>query len=87
MDEPHIDDLVRAQNAVCYALDGAGSLASALNEMIELRCRKTTWVGKFENDTRSCIDNMLDELAPGWRATCKQSLPVAATLAKGEGKV
>ena len=58
-EQPSYEDLIRAWNAAieCRGIGGASS--ATLQELIELRERKTTWFGKEENDLRFMLDAYL----------------------------
>ena len=58
-DQPPIDDVVRAWNAAIQCESIGGSRAETMMELIEIRNRKTTWFGKYENDMRFAIDNYI----------------------------
>lgn len=57
--EPSVDDVVRAWNAAIECEGIGGSRSETMRELIEIRNRKTTWFGKYENDTRFAIDNYI----------------------------
>jgi hypothetical protein len=50
---------VRAWNAAIECEGIGGSRSETMRELIEIRNRKTTWFGKYENDTRFAIDNYI----------------------------
>lgn len=57
--EPHIDDVVRAWNAAIECEGIGGARAATMQELIDLRNRKATWFGVYENNMRFAIDNYL----------------------------
>lgn len=61
MNQPTYDDLVRAWNAAIVCQDIGGSRAETMQELITLREKKTTWLGKEENDLRLALDAYLRE--------------------------
>ncbi len=57
--EPSIDDVVSAWNAAIECEGIGGSRSETMQQLIEIRDKKTTWFGKFENDMRFAIDNYI----------------------------
>ena len=58
-DQPTYEDLMRAWNSAIVCQDIGGSRAETMQELIALRERKTTWVGKEENNLRFALDAYL----------------------------
>lgn len=59
MNQPTFNELNAAVNDVFQVIDIPGSRMSAIIALAELRNKKTTWVGKNENDLRFAIDKLL----------------------------
>jgi hypothetical protein len=60
MDQPTIQEIQTAWT-ICIELEGiAGSQSQAKVDLKRIRDRKTTWVGKEENNLRFAIDRYLD---------------------------
>lgn len=58
-EQPSIDDVMRAWNAAIQCEGIGGARAETMMELIYIRNRKTTWLGKYENDMRFAIDNYI----------------------------
>ena len=65
--EPTIEQLKIAWNDVFHCYDFTPSRSEALEKLLDLRIKKTTWIGLKENELRFSIDLCLDELKKGWR--------------------
>ena len=71
-DQPTYEDLMRAWNNAIVCQDIGGSRAETMQELIALRERKTTWLGKEENDLRCALDAYLRDR--GYTPTFRPSL-------------
>lgn len=58
---PTYEELRSALNDYAICTGVLGAEIEARNQLISLRSKKTTWVGKEENDLRFAIDNAIEK--------------------------
>ena len=60
-DQPTYDELQAAWTEAIHAHGIPGANAEAMQRLISLRNKKTTWLGKQENDLRYALDAYISE--------------------------
>ena len=59
--QPTYEELRSAFNDYATCIGVFGAEIEARNKLISLRSKKTTWIGKEENDLRFAIDNAIEK--------------------------